>query len=412
MFSAKGWGIICWIALLLVCSVGFPVQASETFKIALIEAVSGPFQRTGERYVKAVEFLADEINASGGILGGKVEIIVEDSLYKPDVSTRKARKQIMEGVKVIALGSGTHNGLALAELAEKEKVICISYGAEGVEITGKACNPYSFRVSPNTEQRSVAIASFLATRPYRRFAIISQDYIFGHDAAEGFKRRVLKAVPDAKIVAEEFHPLAHKDFGPYVTKLLAGKPEMVFCPNFRVDLVNVMKQSRDMGLKVPFMTYYISDATAVLPTLGDEAIGSWVCEGYFETIRTPANKEFLTRWSQKPKYYEFEKWPGGSMGRAYNGMRHFMEAVKKAGSFDVSKIIRTWEGMKTESITGPVIMRAEDHQMLMPMFMAEIVPATKEFYPVPYVGEPIAVPLEKSTVPLQETGCNRKKGEY
>ncbi len=399
-------------ALLLTLVFIAPVWAAETFKIALIEAVSGPFERSGDRYVKAIEFLADEINASGGILGRKVEIIVDDSMNKPDVAVRKARKQILDGAKVIALGTGTHNGLALAELAAREKVICISYGAEGVDITGKACNPYSFRVSPNTEQRSVAIASFLATKQFRRFGIIGQDYVFGHDAAEGFKRRLAKTLPDAKIVAEEYHPLAHKDFGPYVTKLLAGKPEMIFTANWVVDLINVIKQSREMGLKAPFMTYYLNDPTVVLPGLGDGAIGSWICEGYFETIRTPANKEFLKRWSQKPKYVNFEKWPGGSMGRAYNGMRHFMEAVKKAGSFDTQKIIKTWEGMQMEGITGPMTMRAEDHQMLMPMYMAEIVPATKEFYPMPYVGEPIMMPLEKSSVPMNETGCNRKKGQF
>jgi branched-chain amino acid transport system substrate-binding protein len=406
MISRRKWKLML-TALMLICFFAVPVWAAETFKIALIEAVSGPFQRSGERYVKAIEFLADEINASGGINGRKVEIVVEDSLNKPDVSTRKARKQIMDGVKVIALGTGTHNGLALAELAEKEKVICISYGAEGVDITGKACNPYSFRVSPNTEQRSVAIASFLATKPYKRFAIICQDYVFGHDAADGFKRRLMKTIPDAKIVAEEYHPLAHKDFGPYVSKLLAGKPEMVFTANWVVDLINVMKQSREMGLKAPFMTYYLNDPTVVLPGLGDQAIGSWVCEGYFETIRNAANKDFLNRWSQNKKYYEFERWPGGSMGRAYNGMKHFMEAVKKAGSFDVEKIIKTWEGMKGEGLTGPMVMRGQDHQMSMNMFMAEIVPTTKEFYPLPYVGEPVTVSIDKATVPLNETGCNR-----
>ncbi len=410
MFGSRRLGV-AFLALVLSLVFIAPVWAADTFKIALIEAVSGPFERSGDRYVKAIQFLADEINASGGILGRKVEIIVDDSMNKPDVAVRKARKQILDGVKVIALGTGTHNGLALAELAAKEKVICISYGAEGVDITGKACNPYSFRVSPNTEQRSVAMASFLASQKYRRFGIIGQDYVFGHDAAEGFKRRVLKALPDAKIVAEEYHPLAHKDFGPYITKLVAAKPDMIFTANWVVDLINVMKQAREMGVKAPFITYYLNDPTTVLPGLdnGNGAIGSWICEGYFETIRNPLNKDFLKRWSQSPKYVNFEKWPGGSMGRAYTGMKHFTEAVKKAGSFDTEKIIKAWEGLEVEGITGKMKMRAEDHQMLMPMYMAEIVPATKEFYPIPYVGEPIMMPLEKTTVPMNETGCNRKK---
>ena len=404
----------CFIlAFLLAVVFALPVSAAETFKIVLLEAVSGPFKRSGDNYVMSIEFLADEINSKGGILGKKVEIIVEDSQNKPDVAVRKAQKHVMEGAKVVATGSGTHISLALADLAQKEKVINISYGAEGESLTGKSCSPYTFRVSPNTEQRSMTIANFLATKPYKKFAIINQDYAFGHEAAEGFKRRVKQFVPGAQIVAEEYHPLANKDFGPYISKIVSAKPDIIFTANWVVDLLNVIKTSREMGINVPFMCYYLFDVYGVLQGLGgNQAVGSWTFEGYFETVRTPANKDFLQRWMNKPKYVEFSKTPVGSMGRAYNGMMHFMEAVRKAKSFDVPTIIKTWEGMEWEGITGKMTMRPEDHQMLMPMFMAEIVPTTNEFYPIPYIGEPIRLPIEKTTVPLNETGCTRKRGEY
>jgi len=411
MLSGRRWGLIL-AALTLIFIFAVPVWAAETFKIALIEAVSGPFKRSGDNYTSSIQFLADEYNEKGGINGRKIEIIVDDSQNKPDVAARKAKKHILDGVKVIALGTGTHNALALAELAEKEKVIFISYGAEGESLTGKSCNPYAFRVSPNTEQRAMVMAQFLATKPYKRFAILNQDYAFGQEAAAGFKRRVKQIVPGAEIVAEEFHPLSHKDFGPYISKLLAAKPDMIFSANWLVDMINAFKQSREMGLKAPFITYYLGDPITVLPGLGDTAIGSWMCEGYAETVRTPANKEFLKRWSEKPKYVEFSKWPLGSMGRAYNGMKHFLEAVKKANSFDVVTIAKTWEGMELEGLTGKMVMRAEDHQMSMPMLMVDIVKQTNEFFPMPYLGEPVMFSIDKTTVPLNETGCARQKGAF
>jgi len=407
----KAGGFI--LALLLSVVFAIPVWAAETFKIVLLEAVSGPFKRSGDNYVYALEFMADEINEQGGLLGRKVEIIVEDSQGKPDVAIRKAQKHIMEGAKVVANGSGTHVSLALADLAQKEKIINISYGAAGESMTGKSCNPYSFRVCPNTEQLSMTIANFLATKPFKRFALINQDYAFGQEAAAGFKRRVKQFVPGAQIVAEEFHPLANKDFGPYITKVIAAKPDVIFTANWVVDLANVIKQSKEMGIKVPFLCYYLFDAYGVLQPLGgNQAVGDWTFEGYFETIRNQANKDFLQRWSKKPKYAEFSKTPVGSMGRAYNGMKHFIAAVKKANSFDVPTIIKTWEGMEWEGITGKMVMRVEDHQIQLPMFSAQIIPATNEFYPFPYVGEPTMLPIEKTTVPLNETGCMRKKGEY
>jgi branched-chain amino acid transport system substrate-binding protein len=396
------WLLVLW---------AIPAFAAEPIKIALFDPRSGPFTRTGDTYAAAIQFLAEEINESGGLLGRKVEIIEEDSQLKPDVAVRKATKNVMEGVKFIATGTGTHIALALQQVASKEKVIFVSYGAEGDEVTGKFCSPYTFRVSPNTEMRSMAIANFLATKPFRKFYTINMDYAFGHDAAKGFIRRVKQAMPDAQIVGEEYHPIANKDFGPYITKILAAKPDVVFTGNWGVDLVNLIKQARDMGMKAPFICYYLNDPSQVLPVVLETAIGSWGCEAYMETVRTPANKAFLQAWSKKPKFVKVEKWPAINIGKAYNGMRFMMEAIKKAGTTDIPRVIKTWEGMRWESIIGPMIMRAEDHQVMMPLPVGEIVKATNEFYPFPYVGEAYMVPLEKSTVPLAETGCTRKAGQ-
>lgn len=137
MVSKGRWKLI-FVASMLICFFAVPVWAAETFKIVLLEAVSGPFKRSGDNYVYALEFMADEINEQGGLLGRKVEIIVEDSQGKPDVAIRKAQKHIMEGAKVVANGSGTHVSLALADLAQKEKIINISYGAAGESMTGKS----------------------------------------------------------------------------------------------------------------------------------------------------------------------------------------------------------------------------------------------------------------------------------
>jgi branched-chain amino acid transport system substrate-binding protein len=402
-----GLGLIIFVAI----SMAIPAWAADPIKIALFDPRSGPFKRTGDTYAAAIQFLAEEINESGGILGRKLEIIEEDSQLKPDVAVRKATKNIMEGVKFIATGTGTHVALALQQIAAKEKVIFFSYGAEGDEVTGKFCSPYTFRVSPNTEMRSLAIANFLATKPFRRFYTMNMDYAFGHDAAKGFIRRVKQAMPDAQIVGEEYHPIANKDFGPYISKIIAAKPDVIFTGNWGVDLVNLIKQSRDMGMTAPFICYYLNDPSQVLPVVKETAIGSWGCEAYMETVRTPANKDFLERWSKKKKFVEFEKWPAINIGKAYNGTKFMMEAIKKAKTVDIPTLIKTWEGMQWDSVIGPMVMRAEDHQVMMPLPIAEVIKTTNEFYPFPYMGEPYMVPIEKTTVPLGETGCTRKKGE-
>jgi len=408
----KKWNFgIMGLAAFLIFIMTLPAWAAEPIKIAIFDPRSGAFKPTGDTYAWALEFLVEEINESGGLLGRKVELIEEDSQLKPDVAVRKATKNIMDGVKFIATGTGTHVALALQQVAAKEKVIFFSYGAEGDEVTGKFCNPYTFRVSPNTEVRSMAIANFLATKPFRKFYTMNMDYAFGHDAAKGFIRRVKQLVPNAQIVGEDYHPIANKDFGPYITKMITAKPEVIFTGNWGVDLVNLIKQSRDMGMKAPFMCYYLNDPLVVMPVVKEAAIGSWFCEAYALSVRTPANKDLLQRWAAKKKFVELSKWPFGAMGKAYNGTKFLLEAIKKAGTLDIPTIIKTFEGMRWESVTGPMVMRAEDHQVMMSLPIAEMVKTTNEFYPFPYVGEPTILPMEKTTVPLAETGCTRKKGD-
>jgi len=105
--------------VLLVIAMTVPAWAAETIKIALFDPRSGPFKRTGDTYAAAIEFLVEEINESGGLFGRKVELIEEDSQLKPDVAVRKATKNVMEGVKFLGTGTGTHVGLALQQVAAK-----------------------------------------------------------------------------------------------------------------------------------------------------------------------------------------------------------------------------------------------------------------------------------------------------
>ncbi len=178
--------LVVGVMLLLGITVSVSVWAAEPIKIAIFDPRSGPFKPTGDSYAAALEFLVAEINESGGLLGRKVELVEEDSELKPDVAVRKATKAVIDGIKFMGTGTGTNIALALQQVASREKLIFFSYGAEGAEVTGKFCGPYTFRVSPNTDMRSLAIANFLSTKPFRRFYSINMDYAFGHDASNGF----------------------------------------------------------------------------------------------------------------------------------------------------------------------------------------------------------------------------------
>jgi len=396
----------------LLISLPSALMAEDKIVFGVIEPLSGPFQDVGERYVNAVKFAIEQINAEGGLLGAKVEAIVEDDELNPAVATRKARKLILEdGAKFIMTGTGSHIALALAPVAEKHKVINLTYGTEAAKITGSEFSPYTFRACMNTDQHSAAIVVYFAkTYPhFKKYYLLNQDYAFGQEAAEGFKKKFKQVMPpDAQIVGEVFHPLATKDFAPYVSTIMASGAEVVLTGNWGTDLRLLLKQGAALGWKVKLGNYFLDDPL-ITQDVGQAAVGHVTADAYMITIDSPLNKIFLDKWSSKYKDAPLAfQYPNLSMGRAYWAIRFMAEAIKKAGSTDAEAVIKAWEGMDFEVPWGTVTMRACDHQLITPGVAAEI-QATSDIYDFPYIGKPTFIPAEEITVPPELTGNPRCK---
>jgi ABC-type branched-subunit amino acid transport system substrate-binding protein len=298
---------------------------------------------------------------------------------------------------------------ALMDVAEKNKVIYVNLGAESDFLTGKNFNKYSFRTCFTTGNRARAYAEFFKTKPWRKFYLMNQDYAFGHAVAEDFKKVITKEIPGAKIVGEDYAPIGQKDFGPYISKILASGAEIVFTGNYGADVQNLIVQGAQMGIKLPvrYATYFLDDDVQ-LPQTGKAAIGSFVNSTYLASINTPQNKAFLERWHKKFKDTA-HPWPAANLGYAYNGVMFLFAAIKKAKSFDAEAVIKAWEGMEYDSVVGKQIMRACDHQIMMPGPVGEI-QAKSTIFPFPFAGTPVMIPLNKVAVPPRETENPRCTG--
>jgi branched-chain amino acid transport system substrate-binding protein len=124
--------------------------------------------------------------------------------------------------------------------------------------------------------------------------IVCQDYAFGREAAEGFKKK-LKAIPGSQVLGEEFHPIGLKDFAPYISKVMASGAEVVLTGNFGVDLDNLIKTGASLGWKCITGNYFLNDPLR-MQVVKDAAIGSVTADSYMITIDTPENKEFVKDW--------------------------------------------------------------------------------------------------------------------
>lgn len=393
------------VTMAFIASAG---RGAEPIKMVDLNPISGVMKDIGDRYLLGIRFAVEEINAAGGLLGRPIKIFYDDSQVKPDVATRKAIRYIAEeNVQFIMSGTGTHVGKALNQVADKNKVIFLNYGCAGDELTGKDFTPYQFWTCLSTAQQSGALAAYFATKPYKRFYLLNQDYAFGHAVAAAFKKAMGRMKPDWQLVGEDYHPIGAKDLAPYISKLISSGAEVVITGNYGPDLRVLVKQAAGLGLKARVGSYYLVDPYAP-QEIGDPAIGSITVEVYMLTEDTPQNKAFIERW-KKRKLDPEQPYPAWLIGKACQGFMFLAAAIKKAKSTNADDVVKAWEGLSYDALVGRMTMRACDHQVITPISVAEILPGPGPFYKFPFVGKPTMIPAEKGAVPPEETGNPRCK---
>lgn len=392
------------LSIILLASFPVPGQAAEPIKLGVTEPLSGTFKNIGDRYLEGVQYAAKVLNRQGGVLGRKIEVIPIDSELKPDVATRKATALILKDqVKFFCGGTGSSVGAAMSTVAEQNNAIMFSYGMDAASLTGQKCSKNFFRPGTNTDMHSYALAAYVAKSKYKKVYCIGQDYSFGHESVKAFIARLKKLNPSIEIVAEVYHPLGEKDYGPYVSRIVASGADLVFTTDWGNDLTLLIKQAKPFGLNAKFAGYYLSDEETIA-AIGDSELllGSIASETYMLTIPTEENKKFIEGY-----YKDTGAYPFWLRGKSYTGTMFWAEALKKAKSDDVNAVIKAWEGLSFKGVGGMWTMRPCDHQALVPIWIAEIVPNSK-FMKLPYVGTPIMIPSKEIEVPCEETGCKMK----
>jgi branched-chain amino acid transport system substrate-binding protein len=411
--------LLVFVSIMFVsfCPPGAQAQGKkEPVIFGIIDPLSGPFKDAGIEALWALEYAVDQINAKGGILGQPVKLMKYDNQFRPDVAMRMARKAALEdGVKVLFQQSSSAVALALSKIAKELNIVHVLLHAEADEITGSEFQPNTFRLGFSTSMHSAVLAHYFAQTPYKRYYLINMDYAFGHAVSDSFKKifqRVKK--PDQEIVGDDFHPMATKDFGPYVTKALGAKPDVIITGNFAVDLTGLIKQSRALGFNGVVGTYYLENPNW-MNQIGDGVLETMVGEMYLSTANTKKNQEFIKSWQEWfKKTYPNESsvyhvpstsWLPG------NAAFFVAEAIKKAGSADADKLIKAMEGMSYEGTTGKMTMRACDHQVQADgwVAVAKREHQFKDILKFPFLGEAVMIPVDKISVPPQETGNPRCK---
>jgi branched-chain amino acid transport system substrate-binding protein len=369
-------------AALVLPMLGGGAMAQETLKIGYIDPLSGGGASIGEVGLKTFQFLADEVNAKGGIQGKKVEIVPLDNKTNPQESLIQAQKAIDAGVRYLTQGNGSSVAGALSDFVTKynernpgKEVLFFNYAAVDPVLTNDKCSYWHFRWDANSDIKMTALTNYMKPRTnIKKVYLINQDYSFGQSVRAGARKMLGMKRPDIEIVGDEVHPLLKvTDFSPYVAKIKASGADSVITGNWGQDFALLLKAAADAGLQVDWYTYYAGGTggpTAVKQAnLPDRVFA--ITEGVPNEPYAPA--------------IEFEKGFRAKTGvtlfypRAVNEIRMFAKAVQEANSADPLKVAAKLDGMKVTVYNGgDGFMRADDHQFFQPMYIANLGPVGKD----------------------------------
>lgn len=374
------------VVLGFITMVYGPVLAAETIKIAYIDPLSGAMANVGDAGYKHFKYMADLLNAKGGVLGGKkLEIVPLDGKLSPNDSLIQLKSAIDQGIRFITQGNGSNVAGALIDAVNKHNernpdklVVYFNYAAVTPAFTNEGCSFWHFRFDAHVDMKIAAITDYIkGQKDIKKVYLINQDYVFGHSVRDASLAMLKAKRPDIQIVGNTLHPIAKvKDFSPYIAMIKASGADSVITGNWGADQSLLVKAGKDAGLNVQYFTFYGGG-------LGSPSAIGAAGEGHVKQVTEWHNNLWLEE--KKPEDEKFyltyqEKYSDGGKNPFYYGrIRTMMEMVAKAfdkaGSTDPKAVAYALEGMEHKTLYGTVTMRAADHQLIQPLYISTMTKA-------------------------------------
>jgi len=353
---------------------GAPQSGAQVVKIAFMDPLSGPFAAVGQNQLRHFQYIAEYVN--GKQLAGpgvRFEIVPFDNKNSPQESLTLLRTIVDQGIRYVTQGNGSHVGIPLSDAVSKhnernpaQSIVYLNYAAVDPDLTNSKCSFWHFRFDANNDMKMEALTTYMKDRKeISNVYLINQNYSHGQQVARAAKELLARKRPDVKIVGEDLHPLGQvRDFSPYVAKIRAANADTVITGNWGADLALLVRAARDAGLTANFYTYYagvIGTPTAIGAAGADRVrmvaywhpnIDKYPGEALYTGFKKQFGEEFYTIAS-------------------YTSLTMLAEAIRRnGGNADPLRVAYALEGMKLPSLMGEIEMRASDHQLQQPLFVA------------------------------------------
>ena len=322
----------------------FVVKAlgEEPVKIGLDNPLTGTFAAVGKNELIGCQLAVEQINAKGGILGRKVELLVEDSTSgDAGTAVQKARKLIDRDKVNFLLGNvNSALALAMAQVSNEKGVFHMVPGGHTDAVTGATCHWNVFRVCNPTQTEANAVTPLLIKNAGKKWYYITPDYAFGHTLQAGLEKACAKA--GGTKVGGDLTPLGTTDFSSYLIKAQAAKPDVIIMLPQGDDMINLMKQAVQFGLDKKVHLAGGQQELEALEGLPPNArIGTWVFEWYWNQPGVPHVADFVAAIKKKTG-----RVPTARTWFGFASAWSCALAAANAKSLDAKKMAKAFQGFK------------------------------------------------------------------
>jgi branched-chain amino acid transport system substrate-binding protein len=357
------------LALIGLVALLIPGQsiAQQPIKVGYPMILSGPGALFGEPALKGAQMFVEEINAKGGVLGRKIELIPRDTKGNADEAVRVSRELILKDNVDFLVGTLTSaEGPAVSTIAKENKIVFIAPIPKTDQLTAPAnLHPYVFRTASNTTIEGRTAAEIMAKWPVKKIATIAPDYAYGQDVAKAFVEHIKKLKPDVEIVDQQWPKLGEADYTPFINAQMGKKPEAVFSALWGGHFLTFAKQAKPLkyfdNVNYNFIAAGEGASIESTRTMGaDYPVGIWgnAYDAFNWEGAPPAHKDYIARVAAYTKQDPPSSWPV----TGYVAMQMLTEAIKKANSVESDKVAKALLDLSIDTPIGKQTINGKDHQ--------------------------------------------------
>ena len=347
--------------------LGLPaiVQAqTDKIRIGHLTPLTGFLGPLGEYGTMGIKQAVDEINKAGGITGRQVELLTEDSVNPATAASKAQRMFERDGVMCLLGEINSASGLAISQVALRNKKIFINTGGNSDELRGKSCNKFMFHVEcansmyVNTLGRALLQQGMVKGKSWY---FLTADYAFGHDLTRVASRFL--AAQGGKIAGEDKVPTDATDYSAYMLKIRQAKPDIVISNLAGTQITSFMKQYSEYGLPFPIAGFGFDTALA-WGAGADNFLGTWPVPWHHD-VDAPSSKAFVAEFVKR-----HGKPPENQAWGDYTVMKIMAQAMNDLKSTDSMQIIEHFEkGAQFDILKSrPGYFRSWDHQLMQQMY--------------------------------------------